>query len=59
MASIKRVLSTTDGDQFYVREGEKDCHTQYGVVKDAGNAKDGSKVTSNTGKEFYVFSLFF
>ena len=57
MAHIRRVLSTTDGSLFYVREGEKDCHTQYGVVKEAElKAKDGSKVVSNTGKEFFVFS---
>jgi tRNA (adenine57-N1/adenine58-N1)-methyltransferase len=42
-----------------VREGEKDLHTQYGVVKDVFKAKDGTKVESNTGKEFYVFSPFF
>ncbi len=59
MASIKRVLSTPDGDHFYVREGEKDCHTQYGVAKDVLKAKDGSKVVSNTGKEFFVFSPFY
>lgn len=56
MARITRVLSTLDGDHFYMREGEKDCHTQYGVVKDAAFAKDGSKVVSNTGKEFFIFS---
>ncbi len=57
MASIKRVLCTPDGDYFYVREGEKDCHTQYGVVKESELAKaDGSKVVSNTGKEFFAFS---
>jgi tRNA (adenine57-N1/adenine58-N1)-methyltransferase len=58
MAAIKRVLTTAEGRHFYVRDGEKECHTQYGVVKDI-KATDGSKVESNTGKEFFIFSPFY
>ena len=53
---IKKIL-VAEGKKFYVRDTNKDFHTQFGFVKasDLKKAKDGSKILSNTKKEFFVF----
>ena len=56
--SIKKILITRQGKKFYSRDLEQDLHTQYGFVKkeELGQAKEGSLLKSNTGKEFFVFN---
>ena len=56
--SIKRILITKQGKKFYSRDLEQDLHTQYGFVKkeELKQARDGSLLKSNTGKEFFVFN---
>ncbi|MBI2548129.1 methyltransferase domain-containing protein [Candidatus Woesearchaeota archaeon] len=42
---------------FYVKDSAQDYHTQFGVIKAKDlQQKDGSIVTSNTGKEFVVLT---
>jgi tRNA (adenine57-N1/adenine58-N1)-methyltransferase len=54
--AIKKVLITKQGKKFFAKNTSEDVHTQYGVVKkDQLDSKDGSLITSNTGKEFFVF----
>ena len=56
--AIKKVLITRQGKKYYAKDLEQDLHTQYGFVgkKDLKNAKDGSLLKSNTGKEFFIFN---
>src|SRR3989339_897952 len=52
----ERILITREGETFYVRDLGKDYHTKHGFVKKEilGMAKPGTKITTNTGKEFFV-----
>lgn len=51
-----RILMTSEGEKFFVKDISKDYHTKYGFLsKDALASKSGSKIASNTGKEFFVF----
>jgi len=60
MDSIKKVLINKQGRRFYVRSLEQDHHNQFGVVKkEQLQVQDGSKIVSNTGEEFYLYSPFF
>ena len=58
MEPIKKVLITRDGKRFYIRNEKEDCHTQYGMVKksEITSAKDGDMLTSNTGKELFLYT---
>lgn len=53
MGEIKKIL-VARGRKFYFKG--QDVHTQFGYVKaaDIKKAKPGSKLLSNTGKEFFV-----
>ena len=48
-------------DKFLVKDTSKDYHTKHGYFKkeDLKKAKIGSKIKSNTGKEFTVFNPYF
>lgn len=52
----ERILITREGEAFYVRDLGRDYHTKHGFVKKEilGIAKPGTKITTNTGKEFFV-----
>jgi len=42
---------------YYAEDASKDFHTKYGVIKAADLKKpEGSKVTSSTGRDYFVFS---
>jgi tRNA (adenine57-N1/adenine58-N1)-methyltransferase catalytic subunit len=58
MEKIIKVLITKQGRKFYIRDANKDMHTQYGFLSkdDIKTAKDGDCLTSNTNKEFYIFT---
>ena len=59
--TIKKVLITRQGRKFFAKDLSQDLHTQYGFVKkeDLKDAKDGSTLKSNTGKEFFIFTPLF
>ncbi|MBL7054481.1 methyltransferase domain-containing protein [Candidatus Woesearchaeota archaeon] len=61
MDKIKKILITKQGKKFYVRDMDKDFHTQYGFVKkeDLKKIKDETVLKTNTHKEFAIFSPFF
>jgi tRNA (adenine57-N1/adenine58-N1)-methyltransferase len=48
-------------DKFLIRDESKDFHTKHGFFKkeDIKKAKTGSKLISNTGKEFIIFNPYF
>ena len=48
-------------DKFLIKDQDKDFHTKYGFFKkeELKKAKAGSKLISNTGKEFTVFNPYF
>jgi tRNA (adenine57-N1/adenine58-N1)-methyltransferase len=49
-----------EGKFFYVRDATQDYHCQFGVIrKDDLKKKDGSVVSTNTGKELSLFTPFF
>ena len=57
MQTIKKILMTKQGKKFYVRDLNKDFHTQYGFIKSADlKKKNGSILKTNTKKELLVFS---
>ena len=48
---------TKEGKKFYVKDLSKDMHTQFGYVKAKDlKKKNGTKVVSNTGTEFFMFN---
>jgi|TARA_Y100000310_G_scaffold151291_1_gene150890 tRNA (adenine57-N1/adenine58-N1)-methyltransferase len=56
MNKIKKILLTKFGKKFYLKDLDNDTHNQFGTIsKDQlKKAKDGDKITSNTGKDFYL-----
>ncbi len=53
--AIQRILITPEGERIFVKELEKDFHTKYGYVKKEDlKLKEGSRVKSSTGKEFFL-----
>lgn len=52
---IKSVLFH-NGRYFYVRDSDKEFHTQFGFIKKEDLKRDRGIVKSNTGREFLVFS---
>ena len=57
---IKKILINKQGKKFYIRDANKDFHTQFGFIKAKDlKKKDGSLLKTNKGKEFYIFSAFF
>ena len=55
---MPKILMNKHGKKFLVKDLDKDMHTQYGYFKkeDLKKSKQGSKIKTNTGKEFSVFS---
>ena len=58
MDIIKKILITSQGKKFYVKDANQDLHTQYGVIlkEDLKKAKEGDSLKSNTDKEFFIFT---
>lgn len=58
MEAIKKILITKQGRKFYAKSISHDLHTQYGLIpkEELENAKDGSLIKSNTGREFFIFA---
>ncbi len=56
---MAKVLMGKD-DKFLIKDSNSDFHTKYGFFKkeDLGG-KEGSKLISNTGKEFTIFNPYF
>ncbi len=56
MTQIARILITSEGKRFYVRNANEDFHTQFGFVKKGELAKSvaGDVVRTNTGQELFV-----
>ena len=60
MAKIEKILITRYGKKFFVKDLTKDFHTQFGFIKAKDlKRKDGSKIKSNKGKRFFIFSAGF
>ncbi len=51
---IKKVLITKEGKRFYIRDANKDVHTQFGLIKSKSLKKKSGIVKSNTGKQFFI-----
>ncbi len=51
-----KLLATTDGKVFYVKDFSSDFHCQFGVVSKnvLANASVGDAIKTNTGKELFV-----
>src|SRR3989338_493405 len=55
--AIKKILMASNGKKFYVNSLDSDFHTQFGFVsKEQLNSQDGSRVSTNTGRELSIFS---
>ncbi len=55
MDKIKKVLITSDGKKFFVRDLTKDFHCQFGFVKKANlKKKEGSTIKTNIGKQMII-----
>ncbi|MBI2647186.1 methyltransferase domain-containing protein [Candidatus Woesearchaeota archaeon] len=57
MSPIHKILFTKNGRRFFVKDINKDLHTEYGFIKnrELKKAKDGEVLKSNTNKEFFIF----
>ena len=57
---MPKILINDEGRKFLVKDS-KDLHTEYGYFKkeELKKAKPGSKIKTNTGKEFTVFNASF
>lgn len=54
---LKRYVTISRFQKFYVEDTSKDFHTKDGIIpKKELKKKDGSKVLTNTKKEFVIFS---
>jgi len=56
MKTIKKVLITSEGKKFFVKDTNKDFHTQFGFIKKRDLTKDGKKLKTNTNKEMFIIS---
>ncbi len=61
METIKKVLITKEGKKFYLKDTNSDLHTQYGVIKKedikkAEGVNESNLLSSNTNKEFFIFT---
>lgn len=54
---MKKILMNDNGKKFYVKDNSEDYHCQYGQFKKKDlSRKDGSKISTNKGKEFSIFT---
>jgi tRNA (adenine57-N1/adenine58-N1)-methyltransferase len=52
---IKKILTTKEGKQFFIKDTSKDFHCQFGLVKAKDlKKKEGVIIKANTGKELVV-----
>lgn len=57
---MSKILYTKEGRKFFVGDITKDYHCQYGVIKSKDlKKKPGSKIKSNTNKEFVLLTADF
>lgn len=57
---IKKILINNFGRKFYIKDTNKDLHTQFGFIKATDlKKKDGSKLLSNTKEEFTILTPYF
>lgn len=57
---MSKILYTKEGRKFFVGDITKDYHCQYGVIKSKDlKKKPGSKIKSNTNKEFIILTADF
>jgi tRNA (adenine57-N1/adenine58-N1)-methyltransferase len=58
MYKIKKILINKGSNKFYIKDLNKDFHTQFGFIRktDLKKAKNGDKLKTNTNKEFSIFS---
>ncbi|MBL7055517.1 tRNA (adenine-N1)-methyltransferase [Candidatus Woesearchaeota archaeon] len=57
---VLRIVINKEGKKFLVKDTSQDLHTQYGFLKKEDlKKKSGSKLVSNTGKEFSIFDARF
>ncbi len=50
-----RILMTSEGEKFLVRDISRDYHTKYGFLKKEDLAGKSGSILSNTGKLFFIF----
>lgn len=55
MAKIQKILIRKDGKQFYVKDLNRDFHTQFGVFKAKELKKKKGIVKTNKKEEFFIF----
>jgi tRNA (adenine57-N1/adenine58-N1)-methyltransferase catalytic subunit len=56
----KRILISSDGKEFYVKDSSKDYHNQFGFVKaEELGKKSGTVVKTNTGKDLFMMDADF
>jgi tRNA (adenine57-N1/adenine58-N1)-methyltransferase len=54
---LDREVTVSKPGIYYVDSLDRDYHTEYGIIKKKDLLKkDGSRIRSNLGKEFYIFS---
>jgi len=57
---MTKVLINKQGNKFLIKDLNKDFHTKFGYFKKEDlKEKIGSKIKSNTGKEFTIFNPYF
>lgn len=52
---IQRILITKDKKKFYIRDINKEFHTQYGFIKPSELKKKSGKVKTNTKEEMKIY----
>ncbi len=52
MQPIKKIILTKEGNKFYIRDMNKDFHTQFGYIKKEDLSRKNAK--TNTGKEVNI-----
>lgn len=51
----KRILTTDEGEFFYLEDISRDYHTQHGFIRKQDLKKNKGIVRSNKGKQFFIF----
>jgi len=54
--AMKKTLMNKEGNKFLVKDISKDLHTKFGFFNKKDLDKKNTKIKSNTGKEFSVFT---
>ena len=54
-----KILVSSEGRFFYVRDLTKDFHCHYGIISKEDLSKNGAAIKTNTGKELHIFDSHF